>query len=371
MRVCNANSNSLLTSIQMRCFRTSSPPSTYTSASPIEMSTQSLPAELIDHVLQYLSSDKSTLANCTLVCQLWLRLSSRILFSELILRPGFHGTRRPDLSWFDSFLLDLQGLPRLKESVRKLSLFSGHLNVIPECHVTVLQHILAQLPRLESLHISYLGITPQDPSSVAAGLPVLPTRLKLHTVSLCNVLGITTSTISQLEPECDPLPAFMSLFEEIDHLVLNNFGLLFNASEQLSEPTQPPIQDLSRLRAVYLHGSDASKTIYRLHNMISPGHLSKLSLELTPHALHSINEALGSLSNLNTINLNLSGLQSDILEWVVGYRGTSHCLVAPRICTYDEPRSHRAFRACQMFTAEDALSILRAVPYSPSFRPRQ
>lgn len=109
------------------------------------------PQELVDHVIDFLWEDDSTLAACSLVSTSWTRSAQLHLFRELTFRSG------DDIIVLSDFS---QSSPTLCSYVRTLYLTEHD----PDNHVgldpVLLANILAGLPHLENLHLVGLPIFP-------------------------------------------------------------------------------------------------------------------------------------------------------------------------------------------------------------------
>ncbi|KAE9389821.1 hypothetical protein BT96DRAFT_1024879 [Gymnopus androsaceus JB14] len=118
------------------------------------MAVESLPNELIDCILDNLSSDKIALSNCSLVEKAWVLPSQRRIFEKL----GLNG-HAGSLVKTERLIAIFDEKPHLASSVRLLNLWSFNNVEGPEkemLHARIAEGVIQRLSKVETIELDYV-----------------------------------------------------------------------------------------------------------------------------------------------------------------------------------------------------------------------
>ena len=269
------------------------------------MLAQTLPEELLELIFGFMHDDKVSLSHCSHVCRTWLPLSSRLLFRELQPRLG-----SPDatmLDWCADFLNELKACGRAQSCIRHLVLSSEHLDGQPACQASSLREILLALPNLKSFSLAYLDVIYDTPSSsFSSDIP--GDKLSLDTITLCNVLSLSTYRGQVVESgvsESTGLAEFLSLFGRIGALHIDNSALpyLWPFTWYLLDAKPVPLPRLTLLwvEELLLTGFQGAKMLGALEGTVDPRSLRMLAVELSPEVLALVDAFLRRMTELRSV----------------------------------------------------------------------
>ena len=157
--------------------------------------------DIIPEILAYLYNDKHTLSSCTLVCRSWLHSASQHLFRKIrfrSLRPAHLQGPDMHIATYRDFLAFLEGCPRARVALQKLTLRSSHdawhigPNYLP---LSTLHDIIKALPHLRVLKLG-LGNSLQICKS--AECEGVSERLKVDKVVLGDVVNTDSEHVLDL-----------------------------------------------------------------------------------------------------------------------------------------------------------------------------
>ena len=239
----------------------------------VDRQKQELPAEVWDHVLDYLREDKRTLKRCSLVCKSWVYSSHRHLFRTVMI----HGRDQVTATHVAEslFCATPSKVPNISNYVQELAFSHGYQGL----NIHILRKVLLALPNIRKLVLKAYGIIVLNRMVKAA-----PPDLKLSTLHIEH-------------GGCEGLLTLLTLFHSIDHLVISgNFRDIVRWGIQPHSVPQPGLA----IKAISLtdigHDDATMSSVLRLVKQAQVAS-SLMSLSILSDCVRSWSD-VGTMENL-------------------------------------------------------------------------
>lgn len=134
-------------------------------------------------IIDYLFSDKTTLASCSLVCRDWLQSSRYHLFARISLFKG-SDLREDDGKWIHKFIAFLNKSPPVVGFVQELYLSSTQRPPTSAlCSIKDVHWVASMLPSLHTIATSALNLSWHEDFSPEVLQPILLTHLRISNLA--------------------------------------------------------------------------------------------------------------------------------------------------------------------------------------------